>query len=178
MATNSLGTVLDPAYLEGLSSLPIGEVRSRRDHATEVEVGLSYLRRMIQGRLDIILAESRRRESGDPGGDVAELVQRLPAILGDRVRAPGSGRLPTLMAPAEPELSELGRLDEIIDTESLASLPDLSDEQLGQVADALSDFEHEVSADRRAIFEVIDRLQEEIVRRYKSGEATVDTLLS
>jgi hypothetical protein len=178
MATASLAALLEPSYLEGLPSLPIAEIRSRRDQATEVEVGLSYVRRLIQGRLDIVAAEIHQRESGHPGGDLADLVQRLPEILGERMRAPGTGRLPTIMAPAESEISELSRLDAIVDAEGLASLPELSDRQLRDVADALADFEQEVSAGRRAVFDVIDRLQDELVRRYKSGEATVDTLLS
>jgi hypothetical protein len=178
MATSSLDALLAPAYIEGLPSLPLDEIRSRRDQATEVEVGLSYVRRLIQGRLDIVLAEVRQRETGSPGGDIAELVRRLPEILGDRVRGPGNGRLPTLMAPAEAALTELGRLDDIVDADALGTLPQLSDTQLREMVDALAAFEHEVSAGRRAIFDVIDRLQDEMVRRYKSGEANVDTLLS
>jgi hypothetical protein len=178
MATASLDALLAPAYLEGLPSLPIDQIRSRRDEATEVEVGLSYVRRLIQGRLDIVLAEVRQRETGNTGGDIAELVRRLPEILGERVRGPGNGRLPTLMAPAEPDLSELHRLDDIVDADSLGTLPQLTDSQLRVIVDALANFEREVSAGRRAIFDVIDRLQDELVRRYKSGEANVDTLLS
>ncbi len=178
MATASLDALLDPTYLEGLMSLPIDAIRSRRDQATEVEVVPSYVRRLIQGRLDIVLAEVRQRETGDPGGNLADLVQRLPEILGERVRGPGNGRLPTLMAPPEPELSELYRLDDIVDADALATLPQLSDSQLHQIVTGLADYEHEVSAGRRAVFDVIDRLQDELVRRYKSGEANVDTLLS
>ena len=178
MATESLAALLEPTYLAGLPSLPIDEIRRRRDRATEVETGLSYVRRLIQGRLDIVLAEVRRRETGAPGGDLAGLVQRLPEILGDRVRGSGNGRLTTLMAPAEADLSELTRLDSIFDADALSTLPEFSDSQLGQIVDALADFEHEVSAGRRALHDVIDRLQDELVRRYKSGEANVDTLLS
>jgi hypothetical protein len=178
MASESLAALLQPGYLEGLPSLHIDQIRSRRDQATEVEVGLSYVRRLIQGRLDIVLAEVRQRETGEPGGDVAELVRRLPEILGDRVRGPGTGRLPTLMAPAELELTEVYRLDEIVDADSLASLPLLSDGELGEVVDTLAAFEHEVSAGRRAVHDIIDQLQDELVRRYKSGEANVDTLLT
>jgi hypothetical protein len=177
MSTASLDALLAPAYLEGLPSMPIAEIRSRRDQATEVEVGLSYVRRLIQGRLDIVLAEVHQRESGGPAGDLADLVQRLPEILGERVRSPGMGRLPTLMAPAEMELTEVHRLDEIVDADSLGTLPQRTDAELLAMVDALAEFEHQVSAGRRSAFEVIDQLQDEIVRRYKSGEANVDSLL-
>ena len=178
MATAPLATLLEPTYLDGLSDLPIDQIRTRRDQATEVEVGLSYVRRLIQGRLDIVLAEVHRRETGGGGGDISDLVQRLPEILGERVRGPGTGRLPTLMAPAEPEPPEVQRLDEIVDADALGTLPQLSDVELGRIVDRLAALEHEVSAGRRSLHDVIDRLQDELVRRYKSGEATVDTLLS
>lgn len=178
MASTPLGTLLDPSYLDGLTDLPIGEVRNRRDQAVAVETGLSYVRRLIQGRLDILQAEFQRRERGETAGDVSQLVERLPEILGDRVRAPGTGRLSTLMAPADPDVAQVSRLDEIIDIEALAHLPELTDPQVRQAADSLGQFEQEVSADRKALFVVIDRLQDELVRRYKSGEANVDTLLT
>ncbi len=178
MVTAPLAVLLEPSYLDGLPTLPIDAIRSRRDQATEVEVGLSYVRRMVQGRLDIVLAEVHQRESGDPGGDIAELVQRLPEILGDRVRGPGTGRLPTLMAPSAAELPKVDRLDAIVNADSLGTLPQLGDDQLRQIVEALDELEHEVSADRRLVHDVIDTLQDELVRRYKSGEANVDTLLS
>lgn len=178
MTASSLAALLQPEYLSDLSSLPIQEIRSRRDHASEVEVGLSYVRRLIQGRLDIVLAELNARERGVSGGGVHGLVERLPEILGNRVRAPGTGRLPTLMAPADSELSEVARLDDILDADALASLPERNEAELGAIVDALAEFEREVSAGRRSVHDVIDRLQEELVRRYKSGEANVDTLLS
>lgn len=178
MTSSSLAALLQPEYLSGLSSLPIQEIRARRDHASEIEVGVSYVRRLIQGRLDIVLAELNGREHGASGGDVHGLVERLPEILGNRVRAPGTGRLSTLMAPADSELSEVARLDAILDADALASLPERSDAELRAVVDALAEFEHEVSAGRHSVHEVIDRLQDELVRRYKSGEANVDTLLS
>ncbi|MGH9127235.1 MAG: aerial mycelium formation protein [Acidimicrobiales bacterium] len=178
MAPASLGTLLDPSYLDGLTDLPIEEVRSRRDQAVEVETGRSYVRRLIQGRLDILQAELRRRESGEIAGDVAQLVERLPEILGDRVRPPGTGRLSTLMAPADLDVAQVGRLDEIIGIDALAHLPELTEPQVRQASDSLAQYEQEVSADRKALFTVIDRLQDELVRRYKSGEANVDTLLT
>lgn len=177
MVSASLDAILQPSYLEGLPSLALDELRSRRDQATEVEVGLSYARRLIQGRLDIVLAEVRRRETGDTSGDLADLVERLPEILGERVHAPGTGRLPSLMMPAD-DIAEVHRLDGILDAESVGALPEKSDDQLHQIVDALAELEHEVSAGRHSVHDVIDRLQDELVRRYKSGEASVDTLLS
>ena len=43
---------------------------------------------------------------------------------------------------------------------------------------AISAFEQRVSQDRRARFDELDVLSAELVRRYRDGEASVDTLLA
>ena len=68
--------------------------------------------------------------------------------------------------------------DLIVDAEQLATLSELDDPDLRSKLSALAVFEERVSADRRAIHGVIDRLQQELVRRYKTGEATIDGLLT
>ncbi len=168
--------VTDPVYLEGLEGWALADLRARRDEATETETGLSYLRRIVQGRLDIVVAEQRHRDQGERA-DVSELVSELPAILSGNVHAPGLGRLPTLLAPGEMDSSLEQRLEEILPSGRLANLPDVSDDELRTAAGELTEFERSVSAERRAVLDVLDRLQEEIVRRYRTGEATVDSLL-
>lgn len=171
-----LSEVTDPGYLDGLESWTLDEVRSRRDEATEAETGLSYLRRIVQGRLDIVVAEQRRREHGERA-DVSHLVDELPSILSGNVHAPGLGRLPALLGPGEmdPELER--RLEQILPAARMGALPDLAEEDLRRAATGLTEFERSVSTHRRAILDVLDRLQDEIVRRYRTGEATVDSLL-
>lgn len=171
-----LSEVIDPAYLQGLEGWTLQEVRSRRDEATETETGLSYLRRIVQGRLDIVVAEQRHRDQGERAG-VSELVEELPAILSGNVHAPGLGRLPTLLAPGKIDGTLEAQLEAIMPARDLANLPEVPDEELRQAATRLTEFERSVSSQRRAVFDVLDRLQEEIVRRYRTGEATVDSLL-
>lgn len=178
MAVTTIEELLDPGYVDGLAALTLPEVRGRRDAASEVETGLSYLRRMVQGRLDIVLAERQRRQAGRAPQDLAGLVHDLPEILGDHVHAPGLGRLPTIMAPGEVDTRLQERIESIVPTTALAALPDVDDDALGHMVGGLADLEREVSAQRRALHEVLDVLQEEIVRRYRSGEATVDNLLA
>lgn len=173
-----LSEITAPGYLAGLEAWPLDVLGSHRHDATEVETGLSYLRRMIQGRLDIVLAESRRRQEGGATRDVTELIDQLPAILGEHVHAPGLGRLTALMGPGDLDASLEARLDTVIPASRLSSLSDLADDELSSAADGLEEPEREVSSHRRVVFEVLDRLQEEIVRRYRTGEASVDTLLS
>jgi hypothetical protein len=148
-----------------------------RTECQEVETGLSLLRRMAQGRLDIVGVElTRRAEGGDPA-DLPDLIARLPEVLSDRTRAPGIGRLPQMMVPGElPEELE-AELDAIVGAGHLADLPAVDDEHLRSMADDLAAFEQKVSGYRHELFERIDALQAEITRRYKTGEATVDSLL-
>lgn len=171
-----LSEVTDPAFLDGLEGWTLEEVRERRDGATEIETGLSYLRRIVQGRLDIVLAEQGHRRTGD-GADVSQLVEELPSILSDNVHAPGLGRLPARLGPGrlDPELES--RLEEILPAAKLADLAGIADDDLAAAAGALAEFERSLSSKRREVFDVLDRLQEEIVRRYRSGEATVDSLI-
>jgi hypothetical protein len=177
MGAGPLDDVLDPGFVDGISAMPIEEVRLRRRHASELEADLSYLRRLVQGRLDILLDESRRRGSG-VSGDLSSLVRRLPEILGERVHGPGAGRRPMLLVARDADAERVQRRDLIVDAEQLATLSELSDGDLQSKLTALARLEQEVSADRRAIHGVIDRLEEELVRRYKTGEATVEGLLS
>lgn len=173
-----LNEITASGYLEGLGEWPLDVLRSHRQEADEVETGLSYLRRMIQGRLDIVLAERRRRQEGGATRDVTELIDQLPSILGDHVHAPGLGRLTQLMGPGDLDASLEARLETVMPASKLSSLSDLGDAELLAAADGLEEMEREVSAQRRVVFEVVNRLQEEIVRRYRTGEASVDTLLS
>jgi hypothetical protein len=172
-----LTEVTASGYLDGLEGWGMDEIRARRNSANELEISLSYLRRIIQGRLDIVLAELRHRASGEPGG-VSELVSELPSILGENVHAPGNGRLPLFIGPGEMDPEMERQLEEIFPAGRLAALGDVDDQDLRDVAEKLNEMEHSVSASRRSVFDVIDRLQEELVRRYSSGEATVDDLLS
>ncbi len=176
--TARIERVLDAAYLADLESRPMDELRSMRAECQELEVGLSYLRRLVQGRLDIVNAEVGRRRSGGEAVDTAALVQQLPEILADRGRSPGVGRLPQLLAPdladTEPDTAEL---DAIVDAGVLTRLGDRSDDELEALCERLGDYERSVSERRRALHERIDTVQAEMTRRYRTGEASVESLL-
>jgi hypothetical protein len=53
----------------------------------------------------------------------------------------------------------------------------MGEEGLDELLEKLSSLERSVSSERRALHDIQDRVQEELVRRYRSGEATVDALL-
>ncbi|MDQ1375171.1 MAG: hypothetical protein QOJ09_2509, partial [Actinomycetota bacterium] len=65
----------------------------------------------------------------------------------------------------------------VADPRRLSSLPDMGEGQVRSLADDLGELERTTSDQRRLLLDRIDVLQEEIVRRYKEGEASVDSLL-
>jgi len=165
--------VLAADYLDNLPGLPLDVLRSRRGEAIAEETDLSYLRRVLHGRIDILAAELARRANPDQGA----LVARLGRILADGASArPSSARhLPIDGASAgDYRLRMEAALDEV-------AVPDLGgypEAALLDVAGRLRDYETEVSELRRKIHEVVDRCATELGRRYREGEAAVDDLLA
>jgi hypothetical protein len=168
----------DPSYLADLEDLSLADLRAKRQACAELETDLSYLRRLAQARVDLIVAESERRHLGQSEPAPESLVEQLPQILGEHTHAEGLGRLPTFFAPAEgTQLSLTARVEALLPSDKLESLATLSTAELNELLTSLSNLERDVSAERRALHDIQDRLQEELVRRYRSGEASVDTLL-
>lgn len=172
-----LAHVLDEGYLGDLTARPIEAVRAMRSECDELETGLSMLRRVVQGRLDIVGLELRRRREGGRPGDLAALIEQLPEVLAGRSRSDGPGRLPARFTPAEPDAALQAEVDGIADDSAMRSLPDLDDERLEALAESLAELERRVSAQRHELHHRIDALQAELVRRYRSGEASVEELL-
>ncbi len=165
--------VLDEGYLDGLRELPLSEVRELRAEAEQEEVDLSYTRRMIQGRMDILRAELNRRD----GVSTGTLVEGLAAILADEPRSParGLGRHTTV----EPSRVDSHRryVEALVADVDLSDVSARSADELAHAMRTLSDEEQSLSSKRRAVQEVMDACGAEITRRYKDGEADVNTLL-
>ena len=175
----SLDVVLGPAFLSGLEQLPMPDLRSKRDQCAELETELSYLRRLAQARIDLIAEELRHRDVGLGAGEAESLVEHLPKILAENTRSEGPGRLTALFAPAEEaQASLVARVEAVCPSEQLGSLDELPSSRLDALLAQLIDLEREVSSERKALHSVLGRIENELVRRYKSGEATVDALLS
>jgi hypothetical protein len=168
--------LLSPDLLDGLASRPIDEVRTLRADCVEVETGLSYLRRMVQGPLDIVHREQRHRSSGAEG-DLSSLVDELPDVLAEGTRSSGVGRLPQTLEPTSVDPALEAELGVLIGDGRIGTVTEMSDPDLGELAERLSAFERRVSERRRAFHERIDALQAELTRRYRTGEASVESLL-
>ena len=167
----------DEAYLAGLEQRSLDEVRTMRSECQGLESQVSYVRRLAQGRLDIVDAELGRRREGRPPSDVAEMVAALPTTLGRHLTAPGSGKRPTTIEPIEPDPELLEPLDRVLDVDALGALPSKSDVELTEIRTALAAAETDLSARRKVLFDRLDALSAEITRRYRTGEASVESLL-
>ena len=172
-----LGRLLADDYLDGIDDLSLEELRARRSECQESETAVSYLRRMAQGRLDIVYAYIDHGTDDGNVEDLGSLIENLPEIMAGPERPAGPGRLPAQMSPdLEGDLSE--EVETILGADAVAELPEMDREHLLEIAERLSEIERRTSQQRRALHERIDKLQAEIVSRYKTGEASVDGLLA
>jgi hypothetical protein len=171
--------VLGDGIPADLGTWTMAQIRARRAEWQRLEDATSYLRRLVQGRLDIVRSASARRRFDRRAFTVADLVAELPETLGDRLVAPvgprGAQPPHTLIPPDLPDLT--AELDAVCDANRLASLAEAPLAELDALEAALEELERAVSNRRRALFERIDVLSGELTRRYRSGEASVDALL-
>jgi hypothetical protein len=172
-----LDRLLDPAFADDVATLDMVEIRRRREACQQREESVSYLRRVIQVRLDLLGSELARRQSGEPPADMHELVARLPAILAEHSRGPGFGQAPRELRLPDIDDELVNLVDAIISPGRLGDLDSIDTSELATLVQRLESLEHEVSAARRRLHGHIDALQAEITRRYRSGEASVDALL-
>ncbi len=154
--------------------LALDDLRRRRSSYLEEETGLSYLRRTVQGALDIVRSEISRRRAGT-GSDLAGLVEDLPNLL-----AAGEGGSTGRLLQIEPTRVDpvlAGELEEVLERAPVEDVTQLGEAELAELAVQLEGFERKVSEARRALHGEIDALQAELTRRYRTGEASVETLL-
>ncbi len=164
--------VLAPDFTVGLEDLDLDEVRTRRAEADQEETDLSYARRLLQGRVDILRAEQAGRRgdgpmSGHPKTD-AEIAKALASVLADdRRQDHGLGRH-TVAAPSR--IGEHRReAERAVADVGGSSTHELSDDELAAAIAKLTDIESRVSRVRRDVQGVVDALTAEIARRYAAG---------
>jgi hypothetical protein len=160
--------LLEPSFLDGLQDRSLDELRAARAECNEGEMELSFERRLCQARIDILSAEIEQRR----GGTAGNLIDRLPQILaanGARQGSPSS-RPPDASIPRNADVQRR-RVEEIVGEQALARLSEVPEEELKAIITSLATHETKVSQRRKQVQEVMDKVQEEIVRRYTSGEA-------
>ncbi len=164
MQRRRIDQVLDPEFLAGLDELDLEEVRERRRMAREVENELSYYRRLLHGRLDLLAFEVRRRD----GTETRSLIEALPEILADTPHDRTSA--PRHVDTDLPPLPDVGKrdIDAVLGDDALLRLDQIDDEGITRSMDALAEMAEEISDQRKAVQEVEDVLSEVVTRRYRS----------
>jgi hypothetical protein len=166
-----LAAVLDPMFVGDIEDLSLGDLRARRDRALAEREYLSYLRRLLQVRLDLLSAERQRRTTG---GEAGPLVERLAAVLAEHPRAASSrGEAIRTALPAADVAEADERATAVLGPLGLTDPETFDADQLSEAIDALEREEHEVSAERASVLAVHDRLQDELKRRFREDPGIV-----
>lgn len=156
--------MLEASYLQDIDRLSYDELKARRDESMAVEQEISYSRRLIQGKLDILRHALQAGEQGQERS-LRGVIDQLPAILADPGGRGASTRHTPVAAPGEPAEGrrELERL-----TGEVADIDKMSAEELSQAVERLAQAEKKASEERKRVQEVIDSLNDELVRRLQA----------
>ena len=168
--------MLDPDFIEAIEDIPLDELRQRRGICDELDSELSYYRRLLHGRMDLLSFEMRRRS----GEESRTLIEALPDILADSDgETPSHFAVPKSLPVDPPDVPIEGRrsIDRVLSDDFLAHLPEIADEELRSIQETLTDAERRVSEQRRSVYEVLEILTGEVARRYRDGLASVTELL-
>lgn len=161
--------VLDPAFITDVRELSGEDLRSRRAMAIAEGEDLSYIRRMLQGRRDMLEAELERRGSGE--------ARPLYVQLSDQDSPGRSSRHQRMSVPPE-RVGEHGRQAEaLLARTGLVDIEAATDAELQDAVTRLAAEERGVSQVRAAVHEVVDDLTQELGRRYREGELGPETAL-
>jgi len=173
--------VLAPGFADDLASLPMEEVRERRQLAEQEEVDLSYARRLLQGRLDLLRAEltSRGRFEAPAAGERSdeELARDLSTAMAEGPRTDhGLGRHITT------DPSRVGEhrraAEQAVDDVQASDPKGLDDAAVERAIAHLTGLEQSLSDNRHRVQEIMDLLTREVARRYREGEARVEDVLT
>jgi len=164
-----LDRITAPGFVQGLQDLSLAEVRARRDECLAEREYLSLLRRLVQGRLDIVRAEIERRRVGD---DPSTLVDQVAhAMSHDETPTSSRGEAVRLLVPPDEMTLARRRVESLVADSALSDPRTLPDDELADAMERLQAEERSVSDDRRTVLRIHDALQEELKRRFKENPA-------
>lgn len=165
--------VMEPGFSTGLDALDLDELRSRREMCAALDIELSYYRRMLHGKMDLLAFEMRRRA----GDEAMTLMEALPQILAEGAYNKTDGPSQRAVPVEVPDIPEPGRrlVDRALRDDYLLRLPSLSDDDLRDTQTFLSEVEVDVSQQRTHVHTALDRIQAELALRYRDGAAETAT---
>ena len=155
--------VLSDSFLAGIDDQSVDELHAMERESLEIETEISYVRRLAQGRIDILEAERDRRAAG---GSLGDLIAALPKILADE-----GGHSDQANTRAQPMLAPSGSiewnrgLERLVSDATLVNLPNLSDAELQATLGQLRELEKDLSTRRRALHAVIDSITHAVAER-------------
>lgn len=144
-----------------LSSLPLDDLRRYRQRLRDEEDRVSYWRRLVHARMDLLNAG----RSTDGSITVAELVR----VLGDT--GTGAARTALMSVRAAEPLPDVPDLTEVW-------VAPRSTADAARQLSALEHAEQQLTGYRTALFARIDAAGLELVRRYKADPTLALTVLS
>ena len=168
--------ISDDGFADDLANVTLDDLRDRRRLCDVVDTELSYYRRLLHGRMDLLAFEMRRRS----GEETRSLIEALPEILADS-EGGFNEDLPARSLPIEaPDIPMTGRrdIDRVLEDDFLTHLPTIETPEIEQIQTLLAETEAAISTQRRTVYDAYERIQSELSRRYRDGLADVDELLS
>jgi len=169
--------ILEADFVAELHTMQAPELRRRRADARELEDELSYKRRLLHGKLDILKHELERRQAEHSTNHQGELLQRLSELLsrggGGGSRGGRSRVTPrATSAPRRPSDDDDGAFGV-----QLTRLKEMSAEEIEGAIETLVAEERRLSDRRRAVHTVIDTLTSALQAGYREGRLSADDLL-
>ena len=162
-ANRRIDRIRDPSYLDGIESRSLEDVRARRDESMAEREYLSLLRRLVQGRAEILKAELASRGSDDD----RRLVDRLSEILASDQPVTSRGEAMKVSLPEAEMLLARRRIERLVADAGISDPTTLDVASLAEAVEQLTIEEANVSEARGAVIAVLDTLQAELKRRYK-----------
>jgi hypothetical protein len=156
--------VLAPEFIGGLQEIDMDELRERRDVCRAEREYLSFVRRLLQGRRDILQAELERRRRG---GDEGTTLDLMAAILADAPTGSSRGEAPVFTIPDDEINLARRRVERLVSDSRLSDLPALADEELEEAIERIDEEERNLSDLRSRVLQVHDALQAELVRKWR-----------
>lgn len=175
---SSYEVLLDPDRLIDLTVQPLSALRELRTKCEHAEATVSFTRRVLHGRIDIVEHDLARRRAGSASRELGDLVDQLPMILAEprRQSAPRSGRPVHAVAPDCVQQDLLAAVEEIAPPDVMAGLANASLSEVESIIAAMRVLEHELSLARHGLHQRIDSLQGELAGRYERGDADLASL--
>ncbi len=163
--------IRDPSYLEDLGGRSLEDVRAQREECLAEREYLSLLRRLVQGRAEILRAELDERGTDEDRGP---LVDRLASILaGDEQGGSSRGEALKIGVPEDEMLLARRRVERLVADAGISDPQTLDDDQLAEAVEILAREEQAVSKARAAVISILDTVQDELKRRYKEDPTRV-----